>query len=111
MRAVYNFNFVETMKKNMWVKIFAWVALLGIILSIIWTGILFLYESNTNYSEEVQLTEEQIRELIEAQELSATWSINESDLLEVFDGAEATESIENESEDIIESGENAIEEE
>jgi len=82
------------MKKNMWVKIFAGLALIGIILSIIWTGILFLFESNTSYPQEIQLTEAEIQELIQAQQLNASWSIDESGLLDVLEGTEASEVIE-----------------
>lgn len=78
------------MKKNMWAKIFAVIALIGIIIWIIWTGILFIYESNTSYPEQIQLTPEEIQEIIDAQESSSIELPDESWILDVLDGAEAT---------------------
>lgn len=75
-------------------KIFATIALFGIIIWIVWTGILFLYESNTNYPEQIQLTPEEIQEIIDAQEISATWSVDESWVLDVLEWTEVTPEIE-----------------
>ncbi len=89
------------MKRNMWVKVFAFIALIGIVLWIFWTWILFLFESNSGSSEQIQLTEEQIQELIQAQEWNESWSIEESDLLEVLEWTEITDNIEVENIEVI----------
>lgn len=89
------------MKRNMWVKVFAFIALIGIVLWIFWTWILFLFESNSGSSEQIQLTEEQIQELIQAQEWNESWSIEESDLLEVLEWTEITDNVEVENIEVI----------
>ncbi len=66
------------MKKNTWAKVFAIIALLGIIIGIIGTSILFIFETNIAPSNEIQLSEEQIQELIQIQQESASWSTDSS---------------------------------
>lgn len=73
------------MKKNIWAKIFAVVALLWIIVWIIGTGALFLFQSNSNYGDEaINLTPEQIEELVKLQEENGTGAIDENAILEVL---------------------------
>ncbi len=56
-----------------WAKIMASLALLWIIISIVWTGLMFMLWNNNNNSE-VELTPEQIAE-IQAMINSQSWSI------------------------------------
>ena len=81
------------MKKNIWAKIFATIALFGIAIWIVWTGILFMFQANTPSPQQIQLTEEEIQELIEAQWLNATWSTDDGSLSEVFDSIETSQDI------------------
>ena len=70
------------MKKNKWAKIFAVLALLGIIVSIVWTGILFLTHQS-NAPETRTITQEELQDLIDSQSASSeaitetqSWSSN-----------------------------------
>ena len=68
------------MKKNPWTKIMALFALFWIIISIVWTGTLIVYDLYTtnNTSLEQQLTPEQFDELMKSYSwsLTSTWELN-----------------------------------
>lgn len=81
------------MKKNIWAKIFAILALFGIILWIIGTGILFIFQSNTDYSSEVELSSEQIQELIDQQWLSGSSILEDNSAIEALGITEDGEKI------------------
>lgn len=53
------------MRKNIGTKIMAWLAMFAIVMSILGTGILLIIDANT--PQTVELTEEQIQELIQKQ--------------------------------------------
>lgn len=62
------------MKKNLTVKIFAFLALFWILISIIWVWILFFMEwSNISQDQQV-LTQEELQKMIEEWKLQINWS-------------------------------------
>jgi hypothetical protein len=71
------------MGKNTAAKVMAWLALIAIVSSILWTGILYIFWSKqTPQSDEIELTPEQLEELqnlINSQnEMSVeTWEITQ----------------------------------
>jgi len=52
------------MKKNKTAKVMAILALLWIVISVVWTGILVFTSSNSNNQEAKQLTNKQIQDLL-----------------------------------------------
>ena len=72
------------MKKNIWVKVFAILALFGILIWIVWTWILFLFESGNSYeTQTAELTPEQIEQLLEQQEATASGGLEDNSVIEV----------------------------
>ncbi len=55
------------MKKNKITQIIATFALFGIVIWIVWTGLLVLFSNNQYTDSEITLTPEQIQELIQSQ--------------------------------------------
>jgi hypothetical protein len=49
---------------NKWAKIVAWIALFCIIISVVWTGILFIVQWTINTRDDVILTPEDLQKLI-----------------------------------------------
>jgi len=88
------------MKKNIGAKIFAFLALFWIVIWIIGTGLLFLFPSNHQYGEEIELSTEQIQELIDAQEQTASWIVEDNSLSEII--SETETEVNNLEESIIE---------
>lgn len=81
------------MKKNIWTKVLASLALFGILIWIIWTGILFIFEWGNSYTNEtIELSPEEIQELINAQAENATWSIENIEVIDALDAIENEES-------------------
>ena len=57
-------------QKNLTVKIVAWLALGAILISVVWTGILFIYEVYFNPTSQVQdLSQEELEALIQQLQL------------------------------------------
>lgn len=66
------------MKKNITVKIFAFLALFWIVISIIWTWIMiFLWGNSTNTEKQDSLTQEDLQKMIDSWKIKITnsWSI------------------------------------
>ena len=59
------------MKKNKWIKIMALLALFWILITIIWTGLLIIFDNNTSNIKE-EITPEQ---LLQLQEIINSWSL------------------------------------
>ena len=68
------------MKKNITIKIFAFLALFWIIVSVVWTGIMMFMWGNEVVQEEQVFTQEDLQKLIDSWEIkisnsgSVTWS-------------------------------------
>ena len=71
------------MKKNITVKIFAFLALFWIIISVVWTGILIFFWDNEVVQTEQVLTQEELQKFIDSWDikisnsgsLTSTWEL------------------------------------
>lgn len=68
------------MKKNITVKIFAFLALFWIIASVIWTWIMIFFGNNKVYETEKVLTQEDIEKIISEWKIKITnsWSTTQT---------------------------------
>lgn len=68
-----------TKRKNVWAKLMALFALFGILVWIIWTWVLIIFELyfQDNTQIEQELTQEQLEELLKAYSGSLTWTWEE----------------------------------
>lgn len=64
-------------RKNIAAKVMAFLALFWIVISVIWTGLIIIFD-NWNQNQEIQLTPEQLEELQELMNsqswASSTWA-------------------------------------
>jgi hypothetical protein len=60
------------MKKNKWIKIMALLALFWIIITVIWTGLLIIFDNNNSSNIKQELTPEQ---LMQFQEMMNSWTL------------------------------------
>lgn len=61
------------MKKNHWIKIIAFFALFAIVIWIVWTWLIIIFDSGS--SNNTELTPEQYEELMEQFNSNNSWSI------------------------------------
>ncbi len=87
---IYTFLDIEIMKKNKTAKVFAILALFGIVLSIVWTGILILTSWKETSSEVAPtLTPEKLQEIIKASEVTV-WTGDTKKKVEIKIGTGST---------------------
>ena len=73
------------MKKNITIKIFAFLALFWIIVSVVWTWILIFMWGDEVTQEEKVFTQEEIQKLIDSWNITSTWEITWSPEIEIIE--------------------------